>query len=413
MAIVELKRKILEVGRIRMGDKGTKGEPRKLDKFRLTSANRGLLEDASRLLGGTVQSWKPTPKDAAQWELYVEVDEIPVWATPDEPSMHYEEWSAGGCAKRCNGEFDSIRDCPCDCDPEARKCKLTTRVNFIIPDLPTLGVWRLESKGYNTAAEFTTMYEALQRLGPDVPAAIAIVERSSIVDGKTKRFIVPELRVKQTYRMLKHGELPALPDARPALPSGAPERVQEAVKSNERGDYAGATGARAQPPKQAAPRPAPQGQTVLEPEIVDEDSHARAQLAALFIAHAKDLGWEKKTQVAFLRETLEQPDLKSMDAINAPQWDAITNLTGQACQDRRASLDLWDECCDLWGVDSTDTVERDKWFAECLNIVPQPLSVYTPAQWARVKENLCAAKSVAIANAESATAEQGDLFGEQ
>ena len=44
-----IQRRLVELGRIRLGEKGSRGEPKKLTKFRLTSASRPLLEAASRI----------------------------------------------------------------------------------------------------------------------------------------------------------------------------------------------------------------------------------------------------------------------------------------------------------------------------------------------------------------------------
>jgi hypothetical protein len=388
----------------------------RLDKFRLTSPDRDLLDQAAHLYGGTVQPWKDQP---GQYELFIEAEELPCMVAPKEVSQWYELWSGGGCQRRCDGVCETISDQPCLCDPDNRECKTTTRLSVYLHQLAGVGTFRLESHGWYAATELPEAARLLIQLaanGRYVPAALAIEQRTVKRDGQTKKFPVPVLRVKQALQTLMTGEIidtPALPDARPALPPGEPqERMQETVRKNERSTYAGATGARPQPPKETRPAAPPPGQTVLEPEVVDDDTQARAHFAALFTDQARQLGWEKKTQVAFLRETLQQPDLKSMDAITAPQWETITNLTGQAIFDREASLELWGQCCALWESDENDTLARDQWFAECLNLTPQPLSVYTPAMWAGVKQNLLAAKQAAESGDDDGTG-QGDLFGDE
>lgn len=396
MPIVTLTPRIREIGRIRLGTKGAKGNPMRLDKFRLTSADSGILEQAAELYGGTVQPWKDQP---GQYELFIESEELPCMVAPQEVSQWYELWSGGGCQRRCDGVCETISDQPCLCDPDNRECKTTTRLAVYLQQLSGIGTFRLETHGFYAATELPEAARMLIQLaahGRYVPAALAIEQRVVKRDGQTKKFPVPVLRVKQALQTLMTGEIidtPALPDARLALPSGAPERVREAVKNNERGDYAGATGARAQPPRQATPRPAPQGQAVLEPEIVDDDAHARAQFAVLFTGDAQALGWTKKTQVAFLRETLQQPDLKSMDAITAPQWEQITSATRQAVIDQHECIVLWSQCCAAWGGDYGDP-ERDQWFGEAVNLAVSPAE-FAPKEWADLRIALQSALTLA------------------
>jgi hypothetical protein len=110
--IIGVQRRMMELGRIRLGDKADSGAPRKLSKFRLTSASRALLEAAAELYGGTVQDWQGAPDDG-YFELYTDTDTLdiilpPVFSdrdgSPTLPySQAYELWSGGGCQRRCDG----------------------------------------------------------------------------------------------------------------------------------------------------------------------------------------------------------------------------------------------------------------------------------------------------------------------
>lgn len=228
MAVLNLVRRAREIGRIRMGDKGAKGNPQRLEQFRLTSADRSLLEDAAQRYGGQVRPWKDQP---GQFELYITATELPCMVAPQEVSQWYELWSNGGCQRRCDGVQDSLSGGACVCDPEKRECKLTTRLSVMLHELPGMGVWRLETHGFYAATELPASAELLIELakrGTYAPAAVAIEQRTVKRDGQTKRFPVPVLRIKQALGTLLTGEVvepAALPAPKPALPATTQDRA--------------------------------------------------------------------------------------------------------------------------------------------------------------------------------------------
>ena len=224
-----------------MGEKGDRGQPQKLTNWRLTSPDKAALEGAAALYGGTVQPWQG---QAGQFELYTTSSEIPILLAPVDMSQWYEEWSAGGCKKRCDGETcqlataDGTQDVPCDCDPDNRTCKMVTRLSVMLPDLPAIGVWRLDTHGFYAASELPTTAETLIRyakMGRFVPALLAIEQRTVKRNNQTRNFIVPVIRVRETLRDVLAGrsaisleEGPeSLPGAPAALP--APEPVVPAA----------------------------------------------------------------------------------------------------------------------------------------------------------------------------------------
>lgn len=227
MAIIHLQQQVREAGRIRMGKKGAKGQPEKLTEFRLTSSEQKTLMQAASIYGGTVTPWKDNP---GQFELFIKAKEIDVFAAPVPSSQWYEQWTAGGCTHRCDGQTNNITDQPCSCDPENRDCKITTRMAFFLPKLQSLGVWRLESHGYYAAVEMPGVFKMLQDLASRnifVPAELVIGERTVKRQKQTRRFIVPELRIKQSLEQVMamgSGQQLALPDPTtgeiPALPGG-------------------------------------------------------------------------------------------------------------------------------------------------------------------------------------------------
>lgn len=197
MTIIGLQRRLVQVGRIRMGEKvsGT-GRPTRLEKWRLTSRDQVRLEAAAEAFGGKVRPWE---QRAGEYELYTETDTLPVLLMPNQTiSQHYELWSGGGCKRRCDGETEQLSDAPCLCDPENRECKPTTRLNVLLPDVPGIGCWRLDSTGYYAATELAGAVDLLELAtshGVLLPARLRIDQRSSLKDGQTKRYGVPTLDI--------------------------------------------------------------------------------------------------------------------------------------------------------------------------------------------------------------------------
>lgn len=234
MPIITLQRRARELGRIRIGQvvKSANGRsrPSKLDRFRLTSASRPLLDTVASLYGGTVAEWTPQNGGPAQWEVVTESTRLPVLVPPQPVSQYFELWSGGGCQRRCDGERELLSDAPCLCaaadpDPQERDCKPTTRLNVILRDVEGIGVWRLESHGYYSATELPEVAEFLARTQGYVAAHLALEERVVKRNGETRRFMVPALEVDITPAQLlagggTPGQLAAGPAPAAALPAG-------------------------------------------------------------------------------------------------------------------------------------------------------------------------------------------------
>ena len=288
---IDVQRRLVELGRTRLGYKAQtqagKTYPAKLETFRLTSASRTLLEAAAAIYGGTVQDWRDAP-DPGYFQLTTTARELDVLIPPTlaSYSQAYELWDAGGCVRRCDGVTERISDQPCICDPAKRECAITTRVSVMLPRLPGLGVWRLDSHGWNAA---TTLPSTLELLGAAaqggwVRAVLRAVQRSKRVreEGKalTHRWTEPQLDVAETMdalmaigpgmapgivaRMDRRGKVP-----RPALPPG-PEPPADARFAAHHirpaGPVADSGGERAQGGEQPArqeqaPPPAPPHET--------------------------------------------------------------------------------------------------------------------------------------------------------
>lgn len=209
MPIIDLQRRMRELGRIRIGKKNAKNQPERLDTFRLTSTSLPLIESASELYGGTANEWTDSPGAAKQYELVTEQPSIPVAVPPGQSlSQWYEMWSGGGCQRRCDGDRDIISDQPCICaakgqTAEDRDCKPTTRLNVMLPELWDIGVWRLETHGWYAAVELggiVPLLEAATSRNVALNARIRIDQRTVKKAGEKypRHFGVPVIEVAES-----------------------------------------------------------------------------------------------------------------------------------------------------------------------------------------------------------------------
>lgn len=225
-------RRLRQLGEIRIGHRipldgvdrngKPKSRPAKLDKFRLTSPSRPLLEKVAKLYGGEVRPWQPGNGDPAEFEVYTQVDRLPVlvrgYAADDDgasaSSEWFEHWEGRRMKRRCNGTQEKLSGKPCLCDPEGvvgwwgqRLCKPTTRLNVMLRDVPAIGNWLVASHGRNAAEKLPEMARFLARADGYIPAALGIEEQITYPEGKPpNRFMVPILEVDLTPLELFAGQ---------------------------------------------------------------------------------------------------------------------------------------------------------------------------------------------------------------
>jgi hypothetical protein len=216
--VIDIQKGFREIGALRMGFSEPRGQgkiPKKSQYWILTSNDRHALEVAAQQFGGTVEDWKDDSSRHA-YRLTTKRIEIPVMISPVPATQSYEMWSGGECKRRCNGQYDRLNGCPCQCpdDPQERAklaatgkaCKLTTRVGFILPSIPDLGVWRVETHGYYAAVELPQTTDFLQAMtvqGMKIPAILAIEVRKSRSGGQTKTYPVPVVRLAHSMNELQ------------------------------------------------------------------------------------------------------------------------------------------------------------------------------------------------------------------
>lgn len=225
-----LQRRFAELGRIRLGAKeGGNGRPMKLAAFRFTSANKRYIDDLAVLYGGQPRAWDNGGKP--EFEVFTDTTSIPVIAMKGGLSQWMETWSGGGCTHRCDGEVSALTGERCDPDDRLhQQAKPTTRLSLMLPELEAIGAWRMESHGWNAAAEIPAVAELAQFVGDLVPAHLNMIERRSVKDGKTSRFVVPVLDLQIGAARLREivaeksgttTELEAPAQGRAALPAGS------------------------------------------------------------------------------------------------------------------------------------------------------------------------------------------------
>lgn len=262
MPIRQLQQRLTQVGVIRLGIKAPTNNggirPAKLDKLRFTSPSRGLIEAVAAAYGGTCQPW--TGSNGPEFEVITQTKEIPVYVPPQTIDPNYEFWGNGYRARLCDGDTEQIRNAPCLCEAaKKRECKPTTRMSLMLADIPSMGTWKLESHGWNAAAELPMLAAAIANATQPIPARLEVQARSKKVYDpsqpqnkqiESRNYMVPVLHFDLfTPAQAFSGELEAVRQAavtggpaRPALPSAPgvdPEliaglsREAEAAKTSE------------------------------------------------------------------------------------------------------------------------------------------------------------------------------------
>lgn len=277
MAVLDLQRRSQQIGRIRTGirqptSSGNGTKPVKLDTLRFTSGSRFAVEAVSVLYGGDVRPWKNGSRN--EWEVVTTVSEIGITVPPRDAviSQFYELWSRGGCQRRCDSQREQRSGGPCLCphaedpgDPvqvemaaleraelakTGKACKLVTRISVMIPDLPGLGVWRLDTGSFYAAGEIidqASLMEMAREHNVGLPAMLRLEQRQSVSNNETRNYAVPVIDVLVTARAIMTGQLAG---------GGAAAQLPPAPGESPRAITAGTTQSAATKPAQAPTPPA-------------------------------------------------------------------------------------------------------------------------------------------------------------
>ena len=247
-----------QLGRIRAGDtqtmKGGDTRPNRLERWRLTSDNKPRLEYAVTLgWGEEVLEWPDAP-EGRQWQLYCTVESLTV-VVPHMAALSQcdELWQGSECVYRCDGVTvlkstidGSEEGGPCQCDTFAERPATVTRVNLYLPELPGIGVWRLDTRGFYAGSELQAVVAMLSDAtasGMPIKADLAISYRKRRSGGQTRIFPVPTLqphemtmahilRLDAPQRALPlptDAEVYGLPEPTPSSELIDPEQAHEAA----------------------------------------------------------------------------------------------------------------------------------------------------------------------------------------
>jgi hypothetical protein len=159
----------------------------------------------------------------------------------------------------------------------------------MIPDLPGLGVFRLDTGSFYAAGEIidqARLMEMARTAGVFLPARLRIEQRMTISDGQTKKYPVPVLDVLTTARAIVTGELasagmsaqlPPAPGERLAIANSAP--ATPPAPATERKGQQGAGTAEPSP----AAHPPVSEMTAQQIADVAAGAKTRARLRPLFV----------------------------------------------------------------------------------------------------------------------------------
>lgn len=254
-----------ELGRLRTGysipseDPKKRPRPVKSKTWVLSSHSEHYVTAAADAWGGKVERWQPQGNGAPQFRVITEAEQLEAILPPGDPlSQANEMWNKGGCVRRCDGETEQISRHPCLClaehGPEWHQlrqdirtkdkvCAATSRLNVILPDMPDVGVWRVETHSWYAANELAgTVDMVLSGTGGKglVPVTLRIEPRTRVAGGQTKHFpvVVVEIRGVTTRQALT-GPLPTAVALDPAGSSRAVAAI-EAPRHNYLADAAAA-----------------------------------------------------------------------------------------------------------------------------------------------------------------------------
>lgn len=249
--ILNRQRSLAEAGRLRLGltveTSGGKTRPTRSETWIFTSPDRDKADAAATLWGGDVEHWQPMGSGGKQWRVITNATSVDAILPPGDPlSEAYETWSKGGAQRRCNGVTEQFTGSPCLCaaqygerwyeQPKGKVCDAKSRLKVLIPDLPGLGSYRMETGSYYASMEIGGMVDFIRSAVGEqtlIPVRLRIEQRTRVVGGETKHFPVPVLEL----RGVTTGELLGASASQPlALDTGTPGPGPLAVEA-ARPDY--------------------------------------------------------------------------------------------------------------------------------------------------------------------------------
>lgn len=307
-----------EAGRLRMGVKTTnargKQVPTSIDTWRLTSPDRRVIEQAAELYGGVAEKWNDSSANPPnQWQVITQSSTLDVLIIPDGLSVWYEQWVRSGVTRRCDGIVVKVPrqgsdgwelvDEPCLCEAERQRvCEPHTRLRVVLPRLAFLGVWRLETKGWNAAEELPGMADLIMsaaQQGRMVDAELSIVRAERQTMAGKRNFVIPRLAVRNTLVELSTGTAAGVlqSGAQTALPA-ASSPAQLSLAANPDDEIADA-------------------------EVLDDEL---LEIEALLAADAKNFGLDPDRYVEVIKVSVKGDRMRMRACSDKVRAGALTPL---------------------------------------------------------------------------------------
>ena len=220
--LLDRQRQLAEAGRLRLGltvpMANGKSRPMRSEVWIFSSHSQELVIAAAALWGGTPEKWQPLGNGAEQWRVITKTTTIDAILPPGDPlTQAYEMWGKGGAVRRCDSATEQFSGSPCLCiaqfgdawyeQPKGKVCDTKSRLKVLIPDLPGLGSYRLETGSFYAADEIAGMVDFIRSAVGDqalIPVRLRIEARTRVAGNETKQFVVPvvELRGVTTGELL-------------------------------------------------------------------------------------------------------------------------------------------------------------------------------------------------------------------
>lgn len=219
--ILAIQRRHAELFRIRLGDKGSDGLPQRLvNKIRITSANRNVVEAFGEIYGGRPMRWEDRGKQMHQ--VYLPISRLPITLLPGQTLQQAMElWAGSTCQRRCDSvTMTTGEPCACGVDVpiEERECKPVSRLTVACPEVPIVGVGLLTTRSVIAAGELDASIGLAQSIldqGRSVSATLRIDQM--VTPGH--KFAVPRIELEG----LTFQDLALAASSAPSLGAGSPE----------------------------------------------------------------------------------------------------------------------------------------------------------------------------------------------
>ncbi len=199
MALFGIQARLVEAGRIRLGEKQGNRPVKLTDAMRFTSRSKGNVAAVAGKYGTTVET--VTINRETQYETKIPTAQVEVTFRLSGISQHYEAWTGGGCqirvsddgmANTVTGEVLGFDITDSD-ERDKRNIKAKTRMNLQVTGLDVIGNWRVETGGYFAAVETAGLIDLLTSAGVGPNQDVQATLRVELRKGSGKEYTVVSL----------------------------------------------------------------------------------------------------------------------------------------------------------------------------------------------------------------------------